>query len=310
MQQAIIEYIQNRILKKNKKQQINIINKKNTLVYPNLRGFQLGFLIFFCFTCSIFYQINFAILLTIIIFFIFFLSIIVSFQNLNQLELNFKGQLIEAEKKTYVKIDLLNHSKNNKININLKNDYLSEVNIDVIKNFKIIDLPIFFENRGKFLLPTINVYSVFPFGIVKSSSYWKANNEIYVYPKPIKPNYEILSSHNLTQNHSDDYEFDSIDEYKIGENKSRIAWKNSIIRNKLLSKKFTSENIANNVLINLDNIKTSSFEKKLSYASYLILELYKKKIPFSLEHKKFSQKFANDQDHKNEALKYLSNVQN
>ena len=72
MEIGISKYIQNRIIKKNQNEQLKIINKKNTLVYPNFNGFQLGFLIFFCFTASIFYQINFALLISIIIFFIYF----------------------------------------------------------------------------------------------------------------------------------------------------------------------------------------------------------------------------------------------
>ena len=310
MQLVFTDYIQNRILKKNKQKKIKLLNKKNILVYPNFKGFQLGFLVFFCFACSIFYQINFGLLLSIIMFFIFFLSIILSFQNLNKLQLSARTQLVESSKKTVVKIELKNHTKNNKININLKNNNLDEINIENIENYKKIDLPIFFKDRGTFKLPSINIYSVFPFGIIKSSSFWESDKEIYVYPKPIKPNYNVLVDHNLNSNDINNYEFDNIDDYKIGENKSRIAWKQSLTKNKLLSKKFTSEDKASSVIIDLEKISADTFEKKLSYASYLILNLYLKKIPFSLRHKKFSQTFSTELNHKNKALIYLSNVKN
>ena len=63
-----------------------------------------------------------------------------------------------------------------------------------------------------------------------------------------------------------------------------------------------------NVLIDLEKIEASTFENKLSYASYLIINLYRKKIPFSLRYKKFSTPFSCELENRNNALIYLSNV--
>ena len=310
MEIGISKYIQNRIIKKNQNEQLKIINKKNTLVYPNFNGFQLGFLIFFCFTASIFYQINFALLISIIIFFIYFFSIIVSFQNLNQLQLNYDYQLVEAGTEEKIKIQLKNLSNTKKLNINLKEKSGNPINIKTIENSQIIDFPVFFKERGNFFLPIINIFSDFPFGIIRCSSYWKFEKEITVYPKPIKPKNEILYQFKLDNQNSSNYEFDYIDDYKVGENQSRIAWKQSITKNKLLSKKFTSEEKLSNVLIDIEKLEANSFESKLSYASYLVINLFEKKIPFSLKNKKFSMPFSCELDHRNKALRYLSNVKN
>lgn len=129
MEIGISNYIENRIIKKNQKEQFETINKKNTLVYPNFRGFQLGFLVFFCFAASIFYQINFALLISIIIFFIFFFSIIVSFQNLNKIQLTYDNQLIEAGIKEKIKIEIKNLSNIEKLNINLREKDGNPINL-------------------------------------------------------------------------------------------------------------------------------------------------------------------------------------
>ena len=67
----------------------------------------------------------------------------------------------------------------------------------------------------------------------------------------------------------------------MGENQSRIAWKQSITKNKLLSKKFTSEEKLSNVLIDIEKLEANSFESKLSYASYLVINLFEKNTIFS-----------------------------
>ena len=108
----------------------NNLNRKNLYIFPSFKGFQLAILIFFCFAVAIFYQNNFALLLSIILFFIYFISIIISYQNL--LDLNFKiiNKLIPANQK--IKIDLLIKSKKNKERLNISLDYLENFfNIDI-----------------------------------------------------------------------------------------------------------------------------------------------------------------------------------
>ena len=54
----------------------NTVSRRNLYIFPNIRGFQIGSMIFFCFAVAIFYQNNFALLLSIILFFIYFISIL------------------------------------------------------------------------------------------------------------------------------------------------------------------------------------------------------------------------------------------
>ena len=71
-----------KFIKKKSEKNKNLINKNNLYIFPNQKGFQVGALVFFCFAVAIFYQNNFALLLSIILFFIFFISILISYQNL------------------------------------------------------------------------------------------------------------------------------------------------------------------------------------------------------------------------------------
>ena len=304
----INDFIKRKILSKNYKKNITVLNKKNIFVFPNFRGFQIGFLVFFCFTVSIFYQINFSLLLSIIIFILFFLSIIISFQNLNNLSIYSYNQFMPANKESKIYLNIKNYSDNVKLNINLKIDDLNITTLKSIKTNLRSSINYIYPKRGTYNLPVINIFSKFPFGIIKSSSYLRLNNKAIVYPNPEVPPKKILDLYNLDNLNNSNYEFDNIAEYNDGESQSRIAWKQSISKDKLLSKKFINEAKISIILIDIDNIEASSFEKKLSYATYLVLKSYKKKVNFSLKHKNFKLPFSSSEENKNEALTYLANV--
>ena len=308
MKSIINDYIKKKILNKNYSQNITLLSKKNIFVFPNFKGFQISFLVFFCFTASIFYQINFGLLLSIIIFIIFFISIIISFQNLNNLSINSYNHFIPANKESKISLNIKNYSNNDKLNINIKIDDGPITNVKSIKTNMRSNIDYIHPKRGTFKLPVINIFSQFPFGIIKSSSYLRLNNKAIVYPTPVTPTKKILNLHNLDNLDNSNYEFDNIDEYEDGESQSRIAWKQSISKDKLLSKKFINEGVIKNILIDIDKIEAASFEKRLSYASYLVLRSYKEKIDFSLKHKNFILPFSSSKENKNKALTYLANV--
>ena len=304
----IDDFIKKKILIKNYEQNITVLNKKNIFVFPNFRGFQIGFLILFCFTASVFYQINFSLLLSIVIFIIFFISIIISFQNLNDLLISSYDQLIPANKESKIHFNIKNYSDNDKLNINLKiNDLAITTHKSIRKNIK-SSITYTYPKRGTYELPAINIFSQFPFGIIKSSSYLRLDNKVVVYPSPIMPTKKILSLHSLDNLNNSSYEFDNIDEFEKGESQSRVAWKQSIAKDKLLSKKFINESKISNILIDIDMIEAISFEKRLSYAAYLVLKSYKEKIDFSIKHKNFILPFSSSIENKNKALTYLANV--
>ena len=308
MKSIINDYIKKKILNKNYSQNITLLSKKNIFVFPNFKGFQISFLVFFCFTASIFYQINFGLLLSIIIFIIFFISIMISFQNLNNLSINSYNHIMPANKESKIYLNIKNYSGNDKLNINLKIDDLDITTLKSIKTSLKSSISYIYPKRGTYSLPAINIFSQFPFGIVKSSSYFRLDNKAIVYPNPEIPSKKILNLHKLDNLDNPNYEFDNIGEYEIGESQSRISWKQSISKDKLLSKKFINESKISNILIDIDKIEAVSFEKKLSYASYLILKSYEEKIDFSLKHQKFILPFSSSEENRNKALTYLANV--
>ena len=294
------------ILKKSLKN-LNTISRKNLYIFPNLRGFQIAALIFFCFTVAIFYQNNFALLLSIILFFIYFVSILISYQNLLKLDFLINEKLHPANK--LIKLNYQINDKQNRERLNINFDIGGEsVKADIKGKINII-LKYIFEKRGKVITPPMNIHSLFPFGIIKTFTNISFNEYLTIYPEPIKPPNEIFEQlYQLNIDEGFDYEFDKIEENKENNNLSRISWKHSSIKKKLYEKKFKFSHNLQHVTIDLQKLKGDSFEKKLSYASYLIEYFYKLKKPFSLKNNDFSSAIAYSLEHRNKLLTYLANV--
>ena len=286
---------------------LNTISRKNLYIFPNLKGFQIAALIFFCFAVSIFEQNNFALLLSIILFFIYFISILISYQNLLNLNFTIIDKLYPANKFINLNYQISDQQNRERLNINF--DVGHEIINKDINNKSIVNLRYKFEKRGKIHTPIVNIFSLFPFGIIKTFTNVSFYENLTIYPEPLRPPNEIFDQlYKLNTDEGFDYEFDKIEENKENINLSKISWKHSSIKKKLYEKRFKFSNNLQHVTIDLQKINADNFEKKLSYASYLIEYFYKLKKPFLLKNKDFISTIACSLEHKNKLLTYLANV--
>ena len=286
----------------------NKLNKKNLYIFPNFNGFKLGAFIFFSFVASIFYQNNVALLISIILFFVYFLSIIISYQNLNNIKIDPLTTLVPQNKNIY--LDYLVHNLNDreKLNINISSNKNNVKNFDLI-NQKKLTFKEKFLKRGVYEIPILKLESFFPFGVIKTFGLVKFNEKIHIYPEPIKPSDDLIRKLMIINKlDKDDYEFDRIEEASIGESLSRISWRHYSVNNKLFSKKFTSSESDKEILIDINLLDKNNLEKALSNAVYLINYYYNKKINFAVKYKQFTSNYSNSLTHKNDLLKFTANV--
>ena len=282
----------------------NKINKNNLYIFPNKKGFQIAILVFFCFAVGILYQNNFALLLSIILFIIFFISILISYQNLNMLEFKLLNNLVPSNKDIFLNFEINNNNKE-RININFEqNNDLK--NLDIIEPTK-ISFKNKFQKRGIYETPQINTKSKFPFGIISTFARVFIKEKIIVYPQPIKPPKNIMENIFNKHNEGFDYEFDKIEENNSEKNLSKISWKHFSIKKKYYHKIFKFKKETNNFIIDLE-LLSNDFEKSLSYASFLIDNFYKLKSPFALKYKNYFSENSCSYEHKNKQLTYLANA--
>ena len=294
------------IIKKSLKNK-NSITRKNLYIFPSLKGFQIAVLIFFCFAVAIFYQNNFALLLSIILFFIYFISILISYQNLLNMNLSINNRLYPAKKIVQLNYQIEEKQNKERLNVNFKIDK-EKINKDILKK-TIVSFKHKFEKRGITKSPILNISSQFPFGVINTFAKVSFGESLTIFPEPIKPSNEIFNQlYELNTDEGFDYEFDKIEENRENTNLSKISWKHSSIRKKLYEKKFKFSNNLQHVTIDLQKLKSDSFEKKLSYATYLIEYFYKLRKPFLLKNEDFLSPIACSLEHRNKLLTYLANV--
>ena len=304
MFQTKFNFLEKFIKKKSEKNK-NLINKKNLYIFPNKRGFQVATLVFFCFAVSIFYQNNFALLLSIILFFVFFISILISYQNLNNLKVKLIENLFPSNEEIILKYLIETQNKQERLNVDFKqnqNHYKTN-----IKNSKQIIFKNTFKKRGIIETPCLNISSIFPFGIIKTFGKISFKEKIIVYPKPIQPPQFVIENINNKNRESFDYEFDKIEEDKFSKNLSKVSWKHYSIKKKYYFKKFTFKKDSENIIIDIEKL-SENLETSLSYTSYLINHFYKLKNPFAIKYKDYISNMSCSYEHKKKQLTYLANV--
>ena len=291
----------------------NILNKNRSkiIIYPNLNGLSVGVLVFFCFLISVFYENNFALLLSIIIFFIFFISIFISNQNLNHLDIQWKDEyFLEQNKYEKIYLQILNDTNEKKLNIDLVYQDKTIGNFNFLKRFNKIFIPFFNEKRGAFKIQRLRLKSTYPFGIIRTKRFFDCKSKLIVFPRMLKPNQDLLNEFNINLNGHTLDEFDGIEDYKNGDDFSKIAWKKSTLKNKKYIKKFEQPEKEKKSVLNLDLYQSIEFETLLGYVTFIVQHYYKNKINLTVKH--LDQTFYLNQNENSlkQILKYLANVQN
>ena len=105
-------------------------------------------------------------------------------------------------------------------------------------------------------------------------------------------------------------EFDGIEDYKNGDDFSKIAWKKSTFKNKKYIKKFEQPDKEKKSVLNLDLYQSIEFETLLSYATFIIQYYYKNKINLTVKHLDQTFYLNQNENSLNQILKYLANAQN
>ena len=284
-------------------------NKTKIFIYPNLNGLGLALFIFFNFLIAVFYENNFGLLLSIIIFFTFFISIFISHQNLNYLNINENAEyFIESEKNEKIDLIIINSSNDKKLNIDIDYDNKKIGNFNFINKINNFSHPMKIKERGVFPFKRHCIKSIYPFGIIRTKIYFHLRSLIYVYPKAVRPSENLLFEFNISNTNSSNDDFDGIEEFRRGDNLSKIAWKKSTINEKKNVKKFKELKKDQKYILDLNRYPNIPFELLLSYSVYIIKYFFQKRMQLVLKHNDNKFHLKSNQSSLNEILKYFANV--
>ena len=110
-----------------------IITKKNIYIFPTKNGFQIGLFIILSLIASTIYQINLGLILLIILSILFFLSILITFENINNLSFATVENIIHCKDTKGIQLKIISRSKQKKINFNIadKETIFQSINFNI-----------------------------------------------------------------------------------------------------------------------------------------------------------------------------------
>jgi uncharacterized protein (DUF58 family) len=235
--------------------------------------------------------------------------------NLSKIDLNIKTpEEIYAGKFTPITVELKNNKKFFPV-ILAKINFFGSNGVFLFtdkKSKNSIVLGTKFEKRGIYKIDKILICSVFPFNFFTRCKKLEKNLEILVFPEPKQCKYfsnrenkKKTKGENISKKTGYEDELISIRDYKVGDPTKYISWKATAKTDKLKTKELSSSSF-DPVLIDFQNVPYKNLEDKISCITFLILDLYKKGIPFGLKIDSKIYKPDLSKSHKIKLLKELA----
>jgi uncharacterized protein (DUF58 family) len=219
-----------------------------------------------------------------------------SFFNFSQLSISAQPKQTGFAQQKII-FPLIVHSKKTHFDLN----FSIENNTNPCSNIKLsqcsagdtqVNLAYLSAKRGEYALGRVNIFSEYSFGLFKSWTHLDFGLSALVYPKPITLAIEQLQlSSKVNENGTASYQnsanegiddFFELKDYILGESKARTAWK-QLARGQGHYSKHYQESQSPLLSLKLSNMPTANIETKLSYLSYLVIELTQGQQTFSLQ---------------------------
>jgi uncharacterized protein (DUF58 family) len=142
------------------------------------------------------------------------------------------------------------------------------------------------RQRGWLNPGRLRVESSYPLGLFRVWTYILLTSKGVVYPLPIKGHPQLISADGEDQgqgtgNHSGSEDFAGIDNYRLGESRNHIAWKQVARSGRLLSKRFDDPPLSQS-WVDWDAFPGLDREARLSRLCAWLLEMSQKPDPFGL----------------------------
>ncbi len=172
--------------------------------------------------------------------------------------------------------------------------FQSIILISHVDEKKIFSLKVNFTHRGKVSIDKVYISSYFPFYFFKRILTLPINQEIIVFPKPIKCEFSFyfsegdrMTDSKIAMGKAYEGDISGIKNYNPTEPIKYIHWKASAKSLDLMSKEFSPYR-GNPIMIKLSDF-SGSLEEKIGKVTFTIMELHKRGIPvgLSLENETF-----------------------
>ena len=137
------------------------------------------------------------------------------------------------------------------------------------------------EQRGKFDYPSIKIYSIYPFGLVRAWTYLYHQKTAWIAPKAAF--YQADNKHQQLLNEQKDFdEFRELRNYQIGDSLHSVSWKQVARGQGLYVKMFEQHQDEQHLEIHYSHMPSTSHEERLSLMMGLVEQCEQLQYPYSL----------------------------
>lgn len=137
-------------------------------------------------------------------------------------------------------------------------------------------LPLLMRRRGRWPLPALRIWTDAPYGLFCAFSYARIDASVLVYPQPVADTVERHGQYEPDDGETlaeiGDDTFSHLSEYRVGEPMRSIAWKVLARQGKLVSKRFSGDNVGAMQVLSLSDYPSDiDLETRLSHLTWRIL---------------------------------------
>ena len=137
-------------------------------------------------------------------------------------------------------------------------------------------LPLLMRRRGRWPLPALRIWSDAPYGLFYAFSYVRVEASVLVYPQPLADPVErrgaFVPDDGDTLVELGDDSFSHLSEYRAGEPMRSIAWKVLAKQGRLVSKRFSGDNVGAMPVFALNDYPADiDLESRLSHLTWRVL---------------------------------------
>ncbi|MGE8559635.1 MAG: DUF58 domain-containing protein [Acinetobacter sp.] len=237
------------------------LSQKDILIFIYQQGYLYVILILITFVAGVNYANNLILGFCFLISAILCISFYLTFKQLHDLSIEISVNEIGQVGNH---LDLQLHFQQSQPQMRylwIKTDqHLEKVAITDLKHN--IHLSFFTDKRGKFHYPTVQIYAVYPFGLVRAWTYFYLKEYSWVAPKA-----EFYNAENKLHQHSfepDMDEFRELRNFKLGDTLQAVSWKQAARGQGLYIKVFEQHNEQPSVEIHYALMPSTEHEEKLS----------------------------------------------
>lgn len=142
-------------------------------------------------------------------------------------------------------------------------------------------LPVWPDRRGRFQLERLQLYSTYPFGLVRAWSYFYVQQQSWIAPQALLFENET-SAQLLLEQAQDMDEFQELRDFKTGDSYHAVSWKQAARGQGLYIKVFESYPEQNRIDICYEHMPSSQHEEKLGLMMGLVEQCEQQQCPYRL----------------------------